>query len=150
MNVRELRDGELLVLGIYLEEQCALRFEEMQEALQFSDEELAGRFRWIAREERTHAQRIGDLRDDVGGSEWIRPDLQAWVVARYPTLMELWDPDDEDADAARRHADEIEAASEHFFRSSASATTDRRVRALFAELAEEEAAHRTAGDARQT
>lgn len=142
MSVRGLQDGELLSIGVYLEEQCALRFNEMQEALQFSHEELASRFRWIAREEVSHARRLAELRDEIGGSELMRPDLQSWVVARYPAVMELWDLDDEDPEAARRQADQIEAASEHFFRSSASAALDGRLRALFGELADEEAGHR--------
>ena len=106
------------------------------------EEALAGRFRWIARDESSHARRLSDLRDDLGGSDLIRPDLQSWVVAHYPAVMELWDLDDDDPEAAMRQADLVESASERFYQSAAKAAASGRTRALFLELAEEEAAHR--------
>ena len=146
MNLSKESDGRLLWGGVYLEEQSALRFLEMNDAFQVTDEPSAKLFRQLSREEESHRDRLAEHWKALGSPRIPGPDVQAWLGRKYPSVLEPWDRDDDDLKRALDRVLAIEKAAEDFHRHASKATRDPRLSELFDEIAAEELAHQ--GDIR--
>jgi rubrerythrin len=137
-----LQDGELLCVAITLEEQCMLMFREMHRAFEFTDPKRARFFLQLRDAEAEHRERLTALWVERGSPRVSGAEITPWLAERYPTIMELWDPDDEDPRRALAHVHAVEREAGKFLTAAASAARDVRIKKLLQELAVEEAAHR--------
>lgn len=134
-------DGQLLWVGLCLEEDCALRFHEMAEALEFVDSPHARTFRTMATDEEKHRERLASAWRTEGEPRLSAPEVRRWMSRHYPAIAEPYDREDGDGPRALERANAIERESAAFYEIAVMLAAKPDVRALMRELSRAEAEH---------
>lgn len=133
---------EFLVYAARLEQEAALRFDELADAAtSFQNTEVAGFFRQMAEYSRMHleeARKRGGFRD----LPEVAPGEFAWPQLESPEAAAIWAADPQlDLSLALNVALDAETNGLRFYKSVLDAATDPEIRAMAAEFVEEEAEH---------
>lgn len=141
LKLARLSDGELLCLAIQVEEECALRFQEMAWAVHFSHGPNARCFHRMASEEEEHRDRlVGPWRVE-GAPPLSEPTVRLWLAVRCPEVATPWPREDDDVERALRRARTIERVCIRFYEVASRLALDPDVKSLFTRMAAEEADH---------
>jgi rubrerythrin len=136
---------EFLVYAARIEQEAALRFDELADAAaSFSNKDVAAFFRQMADFSRLHldqARKRGGFHDLPA----IKPGEFNWTGVESPEAAAIWAADPNmDVESALQAALEAEKHGLAFYQSVLDATADPEIKAMAREFVEEEAEHVTA------